>query len=251
MILEDLPAHELSSDTTGRHPPPVDWRRAHQDLSRLAKSRARLDWEEGESLLDALRSGVHLHLGFGSFAEYIERLFGYKPRWTDERLRVAEALEGLPEMGQALRDGGISWSAARELTRVAAAENEHAWLEVARARTLRQIEELVAGHKPGEHPEDRSDSSLRRRVLRFDVSAETVATFREAMAKLRREAGSPIDDDAALLLLARQVLVGPGGCGKGELPSRAHDLRRLWPWLAEGQQRAGGGGARGRGNGEL
>ena len=58
-------------------------------------------------------------LGFGTFAEYVERLLGYRPRWTSERLRVAEALELLPELDQALRDGAVSWSAVRELTRVA------------------------------------------------------------------------------------------------------------------------------------
>jgi len=54
----------------------LDWRSAHDQLSRVAKERARLDWEEGGSLLRALRANVHLHLGFASFAEYIERLFG-------------------------------------------------------------------------------------------------------------------------------------------------------------------------------
>jgi hypothetical protein len=70
---------------------PREWERIHEDLVRLSTTRARLDWEEGQSLLLALRAGVHLHLGFGTFAEYVERLFGYKPRWTEERLRVAEA----------------------------------------------------------------------------------------------------------------------------------------------------------------
>jgi hypothetical protein len=46
-------------------------------------------------------------------------------------------------------------------------------------------------------------------VLRFEVSAETYASFREAMAKLRRDAGSSLDDDASLLLLARHILGGP------------------------------------------
>jgi hypothetical protein len=46
------------------------------------------------------------------------------------------------------------------------------------------------------------------------VSAETMATFREAMAKLRRDAASPMDDDAALLLLARQALHGPADAGR-------------------------------------
>jgi RuvA, C-terminal domain len=191
-----------------------DWQQAHHELSRLAKTRAHLDWEEGTWLVRALRAGVHQHLGFGSFAEYIERLFGYGPRWVEERLRVAEAIEQLPEMEQALRDGGINWSTARELTRVATAQTEGQWLEATRGRTARQVEEMVAGHEPGDQPGDLADPSLRRHVLRMEVSAETFATFREAMAKLRREAGESLEDDAALLLLARQALGGPSDEGR-------------------------------------
>jgi hypothetical protein len=192
----------------------IDWRQAHEELSRLARLRAHLDWEEGATLVRALRSGAHLHLGFASFSEYIERLFGYKPRWTEERIRVAEALETLPALEHSLRDGAISWSAVRELTRVASRENEHEWLEVARGKTLRQIEALVAGHKPGDGPHDLSDESLVRHVLRFEVSADTLATFREAMSKIRRDAATPIDDDASLLLLARRILAGPSDAGR-------------------------------------
>src|SRR3954471_18535390 len=158
----------------------IDWRHAHEELSRIAKARAQLDWEEGAALLAALRAGVHIHLGFGSFNEYVERLLGYGPRWTEERLRVAEALETLPDLAKTLRAGDLSWSAARELTRVATPESERQWLEVARGRTIRQLETLVAGHKPGELPSDPTDASRVHHTLRFDVSAETLATFREA-----------------------------------------------------------------------
>jgi hypothetical protein len=164
--------------------------------------------------LRALRTGAHLHLGFASFGEYAERLMGYRPRWTDERLRVAQALEDLPEIAQALRDAVLCWSAVRELTRVAVPENEGTWLEVAKSRSVRQIEELVAGHLPGDAPDDHYDASLKRHVLRFEVSADTLATFREAVAKIKREAGSSLDDDAALLLVARQALAGPGDAGR-------------------------------------
>jgi hypothetical protein len=58
--------------------------------------RASLDWDEGRSLLSALRFGAHLKLGFGSFFEYVERLFGYRPRFTQEKLRVAEECDELP-----------------------------------------------------------------------------------------------------------------------------------------------------------
>src|SRR5258707_6517371 len=192
----------------------LDWRAAHDELSRIAKERARLDSEEGGMLLRALRAQAHLHLGFGSFADYIERLFGYSPRWTEERLRVAESLETLPHLLNALRDGSVPWSTARELTRVATPQSEHAWLQASRGRTLRQVEQLVAGHKPGDEPTDARDPSLRRHVLRMEVTAETFATFREAMAKLRRESDVPLDEDTALLLLARHVLAGPTDEGR-------------------------------------
>jgi hypothetical protein len=40
------------------------------------------------------------------------------------------------------------------------------------------------------------------------VRAETLATFRAALAKLRRDAGQSLDEESALLLMARQVLAG-------------------------------------------
>src|SRR5689334_22977636 len=94
------------------------WQKAHEALVRLATERAGLDLEEGRWLLRAHRAGAHLHLGYGSFYEYTERLFGYGPRLTQEKLRVAEALEELPETARDLQTGAISFSVTRELTRV-------------------------------------------------------------------------------------------------------------------------------------
>jgi hypothetical protein len=93
-----------------------EWRAAHEALSRLARQRAGLDFEEGMWLLAAQRAGVHARLGYGSFFEYIERLFGYSPRLTHDKLRVAAALEGLPQLAHALREGAATWSSVRELT---------------------------------------------------------------------------------------------------------------------------------------
>src|SRR3954452_23432920 len=108
-----------------------EWVVAHEALSRLAKERAAAEAEEGRWLLAALRSAAHAQLGFGSFGDYVERMFGHKPRSTQERLRVAEALEQLPSLDHAL-EGTLHWSAVRELTRVAVAKNEREWIEVAR-----------------------------------------------------------------------------------------------------------------------
>jgi 5-methylcytosine-specific restriction endonuclease McrA len=213
MMTDSSQAHEARDDARdGRAQ--VDWQEAHAALVRLARSRAGLDFEEGVWLLAALRSEAHVRLGYGSFIEYAERIFGYAPRLTQEKLRVAEALEGLPELAQALRDGAASWSSVRELTRVATSETEHVWLQRARGHSVREIERLVSGHRPGSLPDDVPDPRAHRHVLRFEVSGEALATFREAMAQIRRDAGGPLDDDAALLLMARHVLGGPADDGR-------------------------------------
>ena len=200
----------------------ADWKRAHAALSRIARERAQLDAEEGRWLLRALRSAAHVHLGFASFAEYIERLFGYRPRSTQEKLRVAEALEGLPRLARALETGALGWCAARELTRVAVAETEAAWLEVARGKTLRELESLVASKSPGDKPDAPPAERPRRRVLRFEVAPETFATFREAMLSTRRQSGGPLDDDALLLAMARHILAGPRDEGRASYQISLH-----------------------------
>jgi hypothetical protein len=204
--------HHVTSALSANDGP--DWVEAHAALSRLARERAALDVEEGRWLLCALRSSAHVHLGHGSFAQYVERLFGYKPRTTREKLRVAEALDALPRLARALEAGALSWCAARELTRVALPDTEQAWLEVARGKTLRELEALVASKAPGDTPDGPASDLPRARVLRFEVAADTFATFREAMQRLRRLAGSGLDDDAVLLAMARHVLGGPRDEGR-------------------------------------
>ena len=193
-----LATHLSWNERARRAEPPSAWILAHEALSRLAKQRALADAEEGRCLLAALRAAAHVHLGFGTFTEYVERLFGYKPKSTQEKLRVAEALELLPVMTDALESGTLTWSAVRELTRVAAQSNEHEWLELARGKTLRQLEELVAGKHLGDSPDSPPDPSARRYVLRFEVTADTYALFREAIAELRRRSNGPLGDDSAL-----------------------------------------------------
>jgi hypothetical protein len=113
---EDVATH---SDARAVRNQNRDWQTAHDALVRLARTRVGFDFEEGRWLLAAQRARVHERLGYGSFLEYVERLFGHAPRLTQEKLRVAEALETLPQLAHALRDGSASWPCAREPTRLA------------------------------------------------------------------------------------------------------------------------------------
>ncbi|HZO12095.1 MAG TPA: hypothetical protein VFB62_02520, partial [Polyangiaceae bacterium] len=180
----------------------------------VAGARAALDEELGRLMLEALRADVHSHLGYATFLEYVERMFGLGPRETEERLRVARALEGLPAMAAALREAELCWSAVRELSRIAVGETEQAWLDVASGKTVRQIEALVSRREPGDLPDDPPKPGPRRRVLRFEVTADTYALWREAVAELRREMGGELDEDEAFLMMARQVLGGPKDVGR-------------------------------------
>ncbi len=187
----------------------VAWQVMHEALEAHARTRAGLDFEEGGLLLAARRAGVHRHFGYGSFVEYVERLLGYSPRVTHEKLRVANTLEALPETARELQEGALAYSQVRELTRVATPETEKIWLQHAQGRTARDVEKLVSGRRLGSLPDSPVDPAQQRHVLRFDVSGETLASFREVKAMLQREAGEHWDDDALLLLLARHVLGGP------------------------------------------
>ncbi|MFZ5891565.1 MAG: HNH endonuclease [Myxococcota bacterium] len=186
------------------------WKELHERLVSFAKRRAGLEWEEGRLLCDALRAGVHRRLGFASFGEYVGRFFGYNGRLVKEKLRVAQGLEALPLISEALRTGELTWSAVRELTRVATVETERAWLDAAHGLTVRQVEELVSGRALGDLPSAPEDPTLRRHVLRFEVTGETRALFLDGLAKLRRDAGEALDDDSALLLAGRKLLADSG-----------------------------------------
>jgi hypothetical protein len=194
--------------------PDADRLAIHRRLGQLARQRAAQDLEIGTWLLRGLAARVHLSLGYGSFLEYVERLFGWGPRFATERLRVAEAMADLGETARALGAGEITWSAARELCRVATSETERDWLAAARGKTARQIEELVSGHRPGDRPGDEEAPEARRHVLRFEVSAQTLALARDALGKVRRETGGELTDDEALDMVFRKVLGGPGDAGR-------------------------------------
>jgi hypothetical protein len=70
------------------------------------------------------------------------------------------------------------------------------------------------GLAPGDRPADRRRPEYVRHILRFEVGAETLATFREAMKAIQKNSDQRLDDDAALLLMAREILGGLGDAGR-------------------------------------
>ena len=185
-----------------------DWREVDAALRSIARRRAALDVEEARWLREAERLQIWRPLGMVSAIDYLERVLGYTPHAANERLRVARALGDLPQLESAFAQGELAFSALRELTRVATPETEDAWRDAATGKNVRQIEELVAGHQRGDHPDDPADPSAHRYPVRFDLSAEVFARLRQVQAALADEHGGLLDDDRLLTAFCDAVLDG-------------------------------------------
>ena len=199
----------------------------HGELTRLARSKGAYDADEARWLLEGKRVRVHEQLGYGSYLSYLEHVFGYGPRLASERLRVAEALAGLPAMMDALASGELCWSAVRELTRVAVPATEAEWIAAAGGRGVREVEDMVSGRRPGDRPGDPADPGARRHVLRLEITADALAAFREARRRIELDVGHSLDDDEAIRMLAHYALGGPSDSGPGRVSGGHDDLRAV------------------------
>ncbi len=194
-----------------------EWVRVDEQLRGIAARRAALDVEEARLLRYAEELKLWRGYACGSMIEYLERAMGYAPHTAAERLRVARALAELPLIAEALENGELAHSAVRELSRVAVPATEDAWLESARGKNLRQIEAMVAGHKPGDLPTDKTEPRWHRRTLRLDVLPESYDLWRRMHALAAEEHGQRLSDDELIASIFRRAYGdgGEGGVGAG------------------------------------
>jgi len=213
----------------------VKWTRLDQKLRGIAARRAALDAEEAHLLRCAEELKLWRAYGFGSLLEYMERAMGYAPHTAAERLRVARAIAELPLITEALENGELKHSAVRELSRVAVPETEEAWLEAARGKSLREIEAMVTGHRPGHLPSDETEPRLHRRAITIEVSPETYDLWRKMHALAAEEHGQRLSDDELITSVFRRAY----GDREGEGASTpAHkiaikqcpDCKRAWQY---------------------
>jgi hypothetical protein len=183
-------------------------------LREYARHRASLDAAEAFDLLRAEQIKLHFLHGFATMYEYLERLLGYGPHAARERMRVARTLAKLPRTTAALARGQLTYSAVRELTRVATAETEGRWLAAVEGMAVNQIERMVAGHQPGDQPDDPTHPDLRPRVVRIELPPEVYALWRQARSVIAAERGAEISDADLVETLCRGA-IKPGTGAEG------------------------------------
>ena len=127
------------------------------------------------------REGYVWH-GLASTAQWLNWQCGIGEVAARERVRTARALEALPSVSAAFREGRLSYSKVRALTRVATAENENILLEIALNGTAQHVEKLVRQYA---------------RVRRWEGAARVQAQHRE------RYLDFYYDEDGSLIIKAR------------------------------------------------
>ncbi len=217
-------------------------REIDRELRSIAKRRCALDLEEATLLCLANRREIWRSLAKPSLLAYMEDVLGYAPTVARERLRVAMALDEMPALAEALGSGEQSYSALRELTRIVTPNTQRAWLDAARDKNLRQIEELVSVHRRGDLPTDRPNPDLKPRIVRFEISTATFALLRQAQHILTEETGRYLDDDELVTSLCTAVIDGCAGDAGGRADGRARHqiLTTICSGCAQGWQQAGG-----------
>src|SRR5215467_15850665 len=83
--------------------------------------------------------------GFRSCVAWLSWRVGFAPGAAREHVRVARALETLPQLSQVLARGELSYAKVRALTRVATPETEARLLKVGKAGTAEHVERIVRG----------------------------------------------------------------------------------------------------------
>jgi hypothetical protein len=193
---------------------PGAWRELHWQLRSVAKRRGALDHEELVLLREAIAVQLWRELGMVSMREYLETVMGYSPGVASERLRVAEALDAMPALEQALETGELSFSAVKAITRIATRKTERAWLAACRGKNVQQVMELLAEREPGDRPESPRKPDLRLRDVHRKLPPQVIALEREARAKLEAELGERVDDAQLYETVLRGFLRGNGDSKK-------------------------------------
>ena len=108
-----------------------------------------------------------------------------------EKVRVARALESLPKVSAAMASGRLSYSKAREITRIACAATEDHLLMIAEHGTAQHVEKLVRAYRRCQEAEELSREARQQQtrsvMWRHDDDGSIVLTCR-----LPAEAGAQI-----------------------------------------------------------
>jgi hypothetical protein len=137
----------------------------HQFLELIAEFDRRTGWSDS---------------GTKSCAHWLNWKCGMALGAAREKVRVARALEKLPKVSAAMASGKLSYSKAREITRIGNEHNEDALLSIAEHGTAAHVERLVRAYRNCQEAEqlsrDQRQQQNRRVSFRYDDDGSLILT---------------------------------------------------------------------------
>lgn len=115
--------------------------------------------------------------GIHSCAQWLNAFCGMNMGAARERVRVAHALPKLPKISAEFREGRVSYSKVRAMTRVATPENEDELLRTARYGTASQVEKLVRYYRRYKRFEKLEEENVRFAQCRFSLHQDEDDTW--------------------------------------------------------------------------
>ena len=186
-------------------------REIHTALVETRRRNRQTDYECAVLLAKTKAEKLHQVLGYGSLSDYAERELDLSPRQAREWVRLGQTLPERPVLRKAFASGELGWTAAREVLRVASAENEAEWVQRAKELTSRNLEQLVSATPWGEPPAKTLPKEPARRRVVFTMDTVDAELLEKALALLRHQTGiSDLDRGAALAQMAQGFLGSQG-----------------------------------------
>ena len=129
--------------------------------------------------------------GFSSCVDWLAWRTGITPVTARHQIRVAHALACLPQTSEAMRQGLVSYTKVREITRVATPETEHELLEYALSGSAVQLRDFVRGWKRMEREGEIGAEEVRHRSRKLSVVIDGEGMY-VVRGRLEPEAGAAL-----------------------------------------------------------
>jgi len=133
--------------------------------------------------------------GFSDIYYYAEGRFGFSPRKTRYLLHLAQRLQRLPRVKEALAQGRLGWTKASRIARVATTEDEAMWLDSALSLSVRELDRKIN--------EQRDAMGVK---IRAWLTQDQAAVWENALEVCRRMTGEDLDVGRCLELMAGEFL---------------------------------------------
>ena len=174
---------------------PAELRRA---VTRMAAHINLADWRFIKLIAAMERSRGWREGGYCNLGNWLDHRCGLGPCAARERIRIGRALAKVPQIDAAFRDGMISYSKVRAITRVATPDTDAMLLAIAEGSSAAQLESLVRTYeRVGKSDSGRASSEQRRSLSWYYEDGMLVIT-----------AAVPAERGALVIKALQQVVDG-------------------------------------------